>query len=215
MKSKLTKFLNFSLLIFFVIDIANAQQVSDLFPETLGAKAFLEDLLVRRYRQELSTIVDPLHIQLGARLELLRIQSKPIDQKKEIQNPSEIQPISDLMLGTLDPEDILKSYSSPSENLIAKQFLEDYRIKNVAISVGIKETLPESTKKMVEDWLNDRIKKEFGKIGKGTVSIIRAPLEPKAPTETPKLPVDWLNQFQNLAGQIVLAIAFLIGIILC
>ncbi len=209
--------MNATLLLFLVVsfflNFAPAQETTDLLPETQGAKALLEDLMARRYRQELSTIIDSAQFSLGARLELTRIETVEPKSKSEEEEPAEVPVIHDLMLGTIDPEALLEKYSSPDQAKVTKQLLDNYRIKNVTISVGLKEGLPKDTKTNIEKWLKERVSKEFGKNGTGQVSmtIQQSPSEIKLPE---KQPIDLLNQFQTLAGQLVLAVALLLGIIL-
>jgi hypothetical protein len=178
-----------------------------LTAEALSAKALLEDLLSRRYSQELATSVDQKSFSISANLDL--IQVPPVETK--VETPAEPEPISDLMLGTLDPEELLKKYSSPNEGHVAQGLLENFRIRAVAMSVGLKDDLKPEVKAQVEIWLTKRLKDEFGKNGKGTVSFIQFPQEKQAPEKTLW---DWLSQFQNLAGQLSLAVALLLGVIL-
>lgn len=202
----------FFLLISSLASVVQAQQTTDLVPETQGAKALLEDLIAKRYRQELATLVDSSMFHLSARLEL--IKNPDTQTKPQIKDAStkEIPVITDLMLGSLDPEEILKNYSPPEQAEITKQFFENYRIKTVAIAIGLKEGLPGETKPAVEKWLKERLTKEFGKNTTGTVSIQQRQVEQK--TIEKKELIDWLNQFQGLAGQLALALALLLGVIL-
>jgi len=192
-----------------------ALQESDLLPETQGAKALIEELIAKRYRQELSTLVDQNQFQLSVRLELIMNKAEPVIKAPAKDTTiKELPVITDLMLGTLDPEDLLNKYSPPDQAEITKQFLSNYRIKMVTFSIGLKEGLSKDTKTLVEKWLNDRVTNEFGKNGAGTVTIQQQIVAPPAIPTPEKQPIDLLNQFQNLAGQLALAIAILLGIIL-
>jgi len=198
-----------------VVTIASwAVDDSDLLPETQGAKALIEDLIAKRYRQELSTLVDNNQYYLSVRLELILNKTDAvIKNPPPKESPKEIPIITDLMLGTLDPEDLLNKYSPPEQAEITKQFLTNYRIKTVAFSIGLKDGLPKETKELVTKWLQDRINNEFGKNGTGSVTTLQQVITPPPPIVS-KEPLDILNQFQNLAGQLALAIALILGVIL-
>ncbi len=187
--------------------VAAAAKAPDtgMTPETLGAQAFLEELIVRRYSQELATRVDQKSFSLGAQLEL-----SPAPVAKEAAAQDDSTP-PDLTLGELDPEELLKRYASPENSERYRPFLESYRIRAVTLSVGLKDDLDPGVKAQVEKWLSDRISAEFRTAGKGSVYLIQAPLEKKPAA---KSPTDWLEHFQSLAGQALLAFALLLGILL-
>ncbi|MDR3606918.1 MAG: hypothetical protein P4M08_06000 [Oligoflexia bacterium] len=180
-----------------------------LKPEVLGAKAFLEELLVRRYAQELATSVDRASFTLGGQLDLT---DAPKTVAPEPPKEAESQTPPDFELGTLNPEELIKKYTSDPESVARVQgFLKDYRIRAVTVSVGLKNDLAPEVKSQVEKWLGARVTAEFGKIGKGVVSYISVPGEKPKP---PKTFWDRLEQFQELAGKLVLALAFLLGALL-
>jgi flagellar motor switch protein FliG len=181
-----------------------------LSPEALSAKSFLEDVLARRYSQELATKVDRGAFTLGATLDLTEVVKKVTPPPPA--QPSE--PMSDLMLGTLDPEELIKKVTTTEErqNLV-QGFLSKYRIKAVTVAVGLREDINPAVKADVTKWLTTRLKGEFGAIGKSTISDIKRE-EVKPPKDTVKTLWDWLDQFQSLAGQIVLALAILLGAVL-
>ncbi len=178
--------------------------------EALGAKAFLEDLLARRFAQELATKVDREAFSVGAQLDVTELPKKNVTIEKMNQPP---EPISDLMLGTLDPEELMKKYAGSDIKPSAEGFLRNYRIKTVNVSVGLKEEIEPEFKAEVEKWLTARVTQEFGKAGKGTVAFIKsAPLKKEI---TPKKDLlGWLNDFQALAGQIVMALAILFSVLM-
>ena len=167
-----------------------------LNPENLGAQTFLEDLLVRRYSQELATFVDRGAFTLGAQLDLAELP--PDADGIEQDTPS------DLLLGTLDTDELLKKYGGSEGTSAFQGFLSNHKIKSVAISVGLKDDLNPTVKAEVEKWLTTRLGSEFGKAGKGSVTEIKMPKGLWA----------WINRFQSLAGQLVLAFAILFGAIL-
>lgn len=176
-----------------------ASSQNSLKPEVLGAKAFLEDLLVRRYSQELSVLVKKESFNLGTTLELTEVaKSNPAAATEE--------PISGLMLGKLDPEELLKKYGAGDSS--AQSFLNNYKIKAVAVSVGLNEGLGPEVKAEVEKWLTTRLNGEFGKVGKSTVTFIKIPTS----AETKSF-WDWLNQFQTLAGQIALGFLAILAVL--
>lgn len=187
--------------------IAKGNPSGALVPDALGAKAFLEDLLARRYSQELSTIVDSKSFSLGAQLDLIEIPPKT-EKPKELEQ----EPISDLMLGTLDPEELLKKYAVPGEHpSLTQRLLENYRIRTVQINVGLRLGMAPEVKGEVEKWLTERLSSEFGQAGKGVVSEIKAPIEKKG---APNSLIDWLQQFQALIGQMVMALAVILGVLI-
>jgi hypothetical protein len=186
-------------------------------PDELGAKAFLEDILVRRYSQALSTLVDRQAFSLGAQLQLVDApKEKPKDGPKSAENEEP----DDLLLGTLDPDQLLKQYSLPDEKAAIVSLLARKRVKTVSVFVGLKEEIGKEVKAEVEKWLETRLNTEFGKSGKGQVNFVKTlPEKPEKPEKKPETPPakqwwDWLNQFQTLVGQVFMAMIALLAIIL-
>jgi len=188
-----------------------------LSPDALGAKAFLEGLVVKRYSTELATLVDHDSFSLGAQLDLTPVVPVILQTPREVKPPS-FEPYTDLMLGQLDGDQLLKSVAGPvDERTIAQKFMENFRIRSVIVSVGLKDQLNPSVKTEVEQWLKKRLATEFGSAGKGVVSIIkRIPDKPKEiiPEKAPKDLLEWAIQYQGLAGQALLAAAILAGIVI-
>lgn len=182
-----------------------------LAPEALSAKALLEDLLARRYAQNLGTKVDKGSFSVSAELDLTEIRKPAAPLTAAVQ--TEPEPISDLMLGMLDPEAMMKNYTGPENKETVQKFLDNYKIKTVQVHVGLSESLAPEVKAEVEKWLTDRLASEFGKVGKGSVSFIKIPTL-KIPEIAPKTMWDWLSQFQSLAGQLALAVALILGVLL-
>lgn len=175
-----------------------------LSAEALSAKALLEELIVKRYGSELATLIPKDFFTMGSTLDLTYI-----DPNKR-PAPQEEQPLNDLMLGTLDPEALMKKFSDGDARDVVKGVLNNYRIKTVKISVGLKEEKTTERKAQVEKWLSDRIASEFGKNGSGVVNVVTYPeVKPE-----PKGFWDLLTQLQSLAGQIILALALLLGTVL-
>ena len=200
--------------------VAQAAPTS-LSAEALGAKTLLEEMLARRFSQELATKVEKNAFSIGAQLDLTELPKRVIKPEAEAVQP---EPMSDLMLGTLDPEELLKKFSVSEAKPAAEGFLRNYRIKTVNVSVGLRDDLGSEFKNEVEKWLKQRVKAEFGTSGKGSVSFIKMlPIAKKDdPTKNQSSQDvkpdedfwDKLNKFQSLAGQIVLALALILGIII-
>jgi hypothetical protein len=173
-----------------------------LTTDVLGAKALLEELIVKRYAQDLATRVAKDSFNISARLDLALIP--PEDVKAQ-------EPIDDLMLGTLDPESLMKKYAGAQAGEYASGLLSQFRIAGVAVQVGLRTEMGEEQKTEVTNWLKQRLTLEFGTMGVSEVMFIKMPLvEGKLPTG-PETFMDKLNRFQDLAGKAVLALALLLG----
>lgn len=172
-----------------------------LSPEALSAKSLLEELIVRRYTQELSTRLTRERFSVSAQLELISIKNEEIPA---------VEPISDLMLGTLDPEELTKRLAGAEAADVAARLLAQYRIRTVLLTVGLSEALPEDKRSETGKWIDSRVKKQFGTNGKTEInSLFTESLAPSTPP--PKTWWDWLKELQELAGQIVLALALILG----
>lgn len=188
---------------------------ASMSPDALGAKAFLEGLLVRRYTLELATLVDRESFTLGAQMELTPVAPlQPVQQNTQKSPESEV--FNDLMLGTIDADQLMKSVASPvDDRTIAQKFMENFKIRSVVVSVGLKDSLNPTVKSEVEGWLKKRLTSEFGSSGKGVVAVIkRAPDKPEKVEKAPTNLLEWAIQYQNLAGQALFAAAIVIGVIL-
>ncbi|MBC7458884.1 MAG: hypothetical protein H7235_11430 [Bdellovibrionaceae bacterium] len=183
-----------------------------LKPEALSAKAFLEDLLSRRYGQEMSALVKRENFSLGVQLELTQIE-RP--ESKDPDNEPAEEPVSDLMIGQLDPENLLKKFGGTAQqSIMVESFLKDFQIKSVDVTVGVSESLGPEAKADVEKWLTKRLADEFGRVGKSRVLITKIPIEKEKPKEIIPSLWDKLEKFQALAGQLVFALCVLFGIFL-
>jgi hypothetical protein len=197
-----------------LLSTSYAASPTALAPDALSAKALLEDLLARRFSQNLSTRLERSMFSVSAELDLQAVP-RQTERPKPVEGSGEQEPISDLSLGMLDPEALLKNFAPPGQQQeFAKQFLEGFKIRKVAVSVGLSETVPQEARTEIEKWLTERVNSEFGKVGKGTVTTIR--VAPQRPVEIapPKTPWDLLSQFQSLAGQLVMALAIILGVLL-
>lgn len=198
----------------FVVPTSFAASPTALAPDALSAKALLEDLLARRFAQSLATRLDKTMFSVGAELDLQAVPRK-VEVAPIVAKSGEMEPISDLTLGLLDPEALLKNYSSPEQQReVAKQFLEGFKIRSVAVNVGLSESITAEAKAEIEKWLSERVQSEFGKVGKGTVTSIRVAPPKAQEIAPPKTTWDLLNQFQTLAGQLALATAIVLGVLL-
>ncbi len=195
----------FSLLffLFFYADAAVAQSSPLKRADAISVKSTIESMLVNRYSQELSSLVSKEHFSIGARLDL-----RVVKEKKR--NSGADTGFSDLDLGYLDADALFESYSIP--NIAGVSSFEKYAIRAAEIQVGLQPNVGEEIKKSVEDWVSKRVKKEFGSTGKYKVQYIQSPnFAPK--TQKQNL-MQILQDLQGLFGQLVIAIAILLGVIL-
>lgn len=168
--------------------------------DVISVKAALEEMLVRRYAQELSAIVSYDKFNVGARFELSVVDDK--DAKRNLNNGGDY---TDLDLGYLDADTLFDRYANVDSGSVSP--LAKYAIKSVAINIGLQQDMGEKNKKTVDDWLQNRIKEEFGNIAKGQVQFIQS--EKSNPTT-----LDRIIQMQGLFGQLILALAILLGVLL-
>lgn len=192
-----------------------ASGVGSAAADEFSAKAFLEDLMVRRYTQSLGTIVDKTAFSLGVQLQLMDAP-KPAPKVSGEKPSVTIETPTDLLVGTLDPEKLVQQYAVTEEKEQIVSLLSTKKLKSVLVSVGLREDLGKSVKDEVEKWLSSRLNNEFGKMAKSEVTFVKeipAKIEKKE-EPAPKQWFDWLNQFQHLAGEGLMAITLLIGIIL-
>ena len=174
--------------------------------EVLGAKSFLEDILVKRYSQSLSTVVDKQAFSLSSQLDLADLTDNELASRE-----AEGDTPFDLILGNLDSEKLIKQYGMEDQKTAMLTILSSKKIKSVLISVGLREDLGEQTKKDVEKWLSDRAKSEFGSLVKTEVSFVK---ELPIKREKGKEWFDWLNQFQNLVGIALMAMTFFMAVLI-
>ncbi|MFN3698257.1 MAG: hypothetical protein ACK4VO_12535 [Pseudobdellovibrio sp.] len=174
--------------------------------EILGAKSFLEDILVKRYSQSLSTVVDKQAFSLSSQLDLTDLSDSELANRE-----AESDTPFDLILGNLDSEKLIKQYGMEDQKSAMLTILSTKKIKSVLISVGLREDLGEQTKKDVEKWLSDRAKSEFGSLVKTEVSFVK---ELPIKREKGKEWFDWLNQFQNLVGIALMAMTFFLAVLI-
>ncbi len=179
--------------------------VTALSPEVLSAKTLLEDLIVKRYSQELATRINREAFSVNAQLELLMVAPEEIKA---------VEPISDLMLGTIDPEALIKKFTGSGANDATAAILNQYRIRSVNLSAGLRPELGEEKRTEIANLLGARLRAEFNNNGKAEVSFIQSAPLPVPEGPMPKTWLDWLKELQDLAGQIVLALALLMGALL-
>jgi len=178
-----------------------AQKQSDLGAEALSAKVLLEDLIVRRYTQDLSTRLNRESFTLSTHLTLEPIPMADIQAE---------EPINDLMLGTLDPESLMKQYAGKNANDYAASLLSMYRIAKLDMTVGVRDNLTDPDLDPLKKWLTERLKNEFGSVAKGEIIQTHIPVKLTSGEEKSNL-LDYIAQFQALLGHLLLALALVIG----
>jgi flagellar motor switch protein FliG len=195
-----------------VLLFLSLQASSQVPADVIGAKGFLEEVLAKRYGQGLSTLIDKNAFTIGAQLELVDIPKKKADPK-----PSDEPVIPfDLQVGILDSEQLIKSFGVEEEKAVLVSLLSTKRVRSVFLSVGLKSELGDEAKNKVSAWLNTRARAEFGNIAKTEVTYLQElPQKPAPKLEEKKNEWwDWLQQFQHLAGVLLMALTFLVGILL-
>jgi hypothetical protein len=195
------KLLNLFIFLFLLPQLAWPQsKKANLSPDSISAKALIEDILVRRYSQDLSTQINSDLFSMSAQLDIKKVKSNSDAEKNE--------PLNDLMLGILDPEKLSSQTIGGGNEELLNTFLSQYSIAKVNMSVGLNSGVDEEKRKQVKDWLDKRLKSEFGGKSVGLVNIIGEKPFPKKP---PKTMLDHLQDFQDLAGQLALALALIVG----
>lgn len=173
--------------------------------DELGAQAFLEEVLNRRFTQNLSTLVEKQSFYVSTQVQLAGFDDDPDNAPAIDEKPS------DLTLGYLDAEQLVKKYGLENEKAQFGSLLANKKIKSLMINVGLSENLGANVKQEVESWMQAKLSAEFGNKAKLEVAFIKMPI---ANSETKAKPWwDWLAQFQQLAGVLVLALTGVIGIL--
>lgn len=178
----------------------NQDKQSSLSPDALSAKVLLENIVVKRYTQDLTTRLTPDLFSVSAQM---GIQLIPVEDVRAQ------EPISDLALGVLDPEQLTASIAGEkgAADLLGT-FLSQYKIESVNLSVGLQPSVSDSKKQEITAWLQERIEKEFGKKSSGVVNYIEKTTPSQDPTKTA---LDFLKDYQELAGQLIMALALILG----
>ncbi len=189
---------------------SDLSSINLLTPESLGAKVILEDLVVRRLTQELATQIDRDSFTLSAHLDLGEVSADFQSEPK----PSPQLPL-DLLIGNLNLDQEIKRYAAEQKDPDQfRAFLKSYRLKKIAVAVGLKRTLAPDVKAKTEDWLKRRLTSEVGKMGEGIVSFIQSPSPVPAPPAEPKTLLDRIADFQDLIGQFLIACAMILGVLI-
>ncbi|MGK5085181.1 hypothetical protein WDW37_17980 [Bdellovibrionota bacterium FG-1] len=171
--------------------------------EMIGAKALLEDMLAKRYRTGLATLLDRESFTVSAQVEI-----EPIRQPQPTEDKA---PPPDIMLGTFELD---RLEFKPPEGLLNK-----YEIVSAVLSVGLIDTLDKATEEQVGTWLKQRVKNEFQETGKSSVTFIKKkPVDPTPPPEKPlppreKTPLDRVAEMQTLLGLTVFSLAILLALL--
>lgn len=207
-------FLFLSLLVMQQISLAAPQTTADDF----SARAFLEEIMTRRYTQGLSTLLKNDGFSLSVQVELGDAPKKAPPKPNE---PSVETPM-DLMVGNLDTEKLIKQFAQESDKPALVSYLSTKKVKTILFSVGLQESLGEAVKTEVATWLKTRVQKEFGSIGKTNVNFLKV-IPPQAKTENPADKDkekhkyewwEWLDKFQIFAGISLFAFTILLGVLI-
>ncbi len=175
--------------------------------DELGAQAFLEELLNRRYAQGLSTLLQKESYHVSTQLQLADLTLDPDNAPAIDEKPS------DLTLGYLDAEQLVKKFGVEKEKAQFGSLLANKKVKTILVSVGLDESLGVNVKQDVEKWMQTKLKSEFGDKSKVEVAFIKISTEKENETK-PKNWWDWLRQFQQLASEAIFALAAMMGILL-
>ena len=191
----------------------NLSEAISLRPEAISAKMVIEQLLERRYAQGLSVFLDRKYFNVGVELVLDEVKKDKKSENQKNSKKTEIEEAiddgsslpTDLLLGSLEMDEVLKGEMVPELRERIDQFISAYQVKTVNISVGILSTLGDAVKAKTEKYLNDRVNAEFGTAGKTVVSYLFDPAEQK------KNWLDHVGHFQILLGLLSLALALFLG----
>jgi flagellar motor switch protein FliG len=170
--------------------------------EMMGAKAYLESLIVKGYSRELSTRVAIDEFQISARVTVKKSESKKTDDERV--------PINDIDLSFIDPEVLYKSYSQESDG--SQSFFSDIVVTKVELTLGLKSTLGEVTTKEIKDWFEKRVKEEFGSLGSSELQTIRLPVDSAGSVN--KSWWDQVKELQQLTGLALLAVSILMAMLI-
>jgi hypothetical protein len=167
--------------------------------EMIGAKSILEEMLAKRYRTGLATLLDQDTFTVSAQVEIEPVQ-QPLAPEDKFALP-------DLKLGTFEYD--------RTDPRIPAGLLDKYEIVSAVFSVGLLDTLGKETQEQVTQWLKQRVDGEFQDVGKSSVSFIKKkPVEPKPEPVPPqeKSPLDRLTDLQGLAGVIIACIMMMMAL---
>lgn len=201
---------------------AHAQSVPD--SETLEARTRIENAITARLQTTIATVLDREAFHVSVRVGLsdkpiAKISSAKISPKVTTDSKGEALP-ADLTMGLLSAQSVVKEYEDELEKMrtretTVKQTSSDkaYRIDSILVSVGLNEDLGDEYRHTFEEWLKNRVTKDFGKIGAYEVSQIK-----KAPSvkeaERSKTFFDKLASLQNFLGLLSLGFFALIALLI-
>ncbi len=205
-----------------------AESTALFTPKSLGAIEILEDIVVRRFSQELATIIDRNAFIMSAHLDLVEAKPEQEQDGKAVSERDDQLPL-DLLIGSLDVGREVKHYAAQQQGFdgemkdpVADQqdsdhfrdFLKSFQFKRLVVSVGLKDALPPDVKNKAESWLHRRLASEVGKMGEGTVSFIQSP-QPK-PSSLPesKTILDRMSELQDLIGKLIIALAMILVVLI-
>ncbi len=217
-KTRWNNFITIFCLLFGIQTWAASQSNADDF----SARAFLEEIMTRRYSQGLGTLLKNDGFTVGVQVEL-----KDAPPKKDPAKPNEpgVETPMDLMVGNLDTEKLIKQFALETDKPALVSYLSTKKVKSILISVGLHESLGDTVKSDVAKWLKTRVQKEFGSIGKTEVNYLKV-LPPNATADADKKNPEkektkekyewweWLDKFQTFAGISLFAFTLLLGVLI-
>lgn len=190
--------------------------------EELAVTSYIEESVVKRYRERISTRVSNDLFFVSAQVSLME-KPKEENEKNKTLNQSDVNYIPDFNLGLLT-----QVSSSMSQDGNPQKFLEKYKLRRVNVFVGLSHLLDDDYKNKFQEWLTQSVRSEFGPIANSFVNTI-----PKAPKEKPEVTPDKeldkelgkekkepptllekLGQFQHAVGLAILSLFVIFAVLL-
>jgi flagellar motor switch protein FliG len=185
----------------------------ELGADVQAAKILLETIISSRYQRELGTFLSEENFKLSTEIALKEIEKA--SENEEPTTEGDFIP-ADLMLGRFTPEELvskLERDETGSQIEKAKNLLSAYSITQARIAIGLSPETPAETKTKIEGWIKDRLTKEFGASGTSVVQNL-AVLPKLVSPEKPKTSLEQIRDFQPLIGQLLIALALILGVLL-
>ena len=191
-------------LLFFTINFFESSLAEALLrPEQVAVKYQLEETLVKRYRERISTQVPLELFNVSANVEF------DLDKSFSSEKKSNDLP-ADISLGIID------SFNSEFN---ANGSTSKFTLKKIEITVGLHEKLGPEYESKFKTWMKDSIRSEFGKIGVAKFSKIAPIPKPEVEVKSePPMPrnltfEEKVGNYQNFAGLALLSL-FLVAAML-
>ncbi len=162
----------------------------------LFLKSSLEEVISKNWSQDLSTIVDKDQFKLSANFVLQEKTSKDVEPNGPLYN--------DLELGHIDAQELLNLYQATNADAE-----NEFVVKKAEIKIGLNPEISDKNRQSLNDYLNKKIKNEFGKTGTLEISNFEGDLK-SSPFKKPTL-LEQLKSFQIIVGSLFLAIALILG----